>query len=178
MVTYNPLVFGRSLHAHRLKLGWSASQLCELYSGFVGREDSPPGPTFIYHIEGGTTMVSQERRAILASLVGMPLALVGATQHDSATPIDISEYTQALELYCNKWREGPLRQEAVTIEVRTNQLQAVALQASGAEKRRVLELLGFYQILCADAWGGQQSARGYSILSSTIEVAKEGKFSA
>src|SRR5579864_6985735 len=91
MAAYNPLAFGCSLRAQRIKLGWSASQLCELYSEFVGREDSPPGPTFIYHIEGGTTMVSQERRAILASLVGLPL--VDMTEIDCSTPLDVAAYT-------------------------------------------------------------------------------------
>jgi hypothetical protein len=181
MAAYNALVFGCELRAHRLKLGWSAIQLSELYAEFVGREDSPPNPAFIYHIERGTTMVSQERRAILASLVGMPLALVSMTQQDSAKDIDVAEYTQSLELYCDKIyrREGTLQQETGAIQGRTNQLEAVALQAFGAEKRRLLELFGFYQILHADAWGGgQQPAIAYSILSSTLEAAKEGKFSA
>jgi hypothetical protein len=125
-------------------------------------------------------MVSQERRTILASLVGMPLALVGMAQQDSATRIDIPEYTQSLELYCDKIyrREGTLKQERVAIGARTNQLETAVLQAFGAEKRALLELFGFYQILHADTWGRQQSAIAYSILSSTIEAAKEGKFSA
>ena len=70
----------------------------DLYAEFVGREDSPPDPTFIYHIERGTTVLSQERRAILASLVGMPLA----RDPYSSTPLDILEYIQALEVYCDQ----------------------------------------------------------------------------
>src|SRR5579864_3455913 len=112
MAAYNPLAFGRSLHAHRLRLGWSANRLSELYAEFVGREDSPPGPTFIYHIEGGATLLCQERRAILACLVGMPLALVGIRSLDSSTHLDILEYTQALEVYCQKGREGLLKQRS------------------------------------------------------------------
>src|SRR5579864_1935334 len=104
MAAYNPLEFGRSLHARRLQLGWSASQLCELYAEFVGREDSPPGPTFIYHIEAGTTLMSQERRAILASLVGMPLALAKPSSSlDMEPPLDILEYSRALEVYCDQY---------------------------------------------------------------------------
>ena len=38
MAPYDPLAFGCSLRAHRLKLGWSANQLSELYAEFVGRE--------------------------------------------------------------------------------------------------------------------------------------------
>ena len=178
MAIYNPLAFGRELRAYRLKLGWSANQLSELYAEFVGREDSPPGPTFIYHIERGTTMVSQERRAILASLVGMPLALVSTVQQDRSTHIDIPEYTQSLDLYCSKWRDGSLQQAMVAIQERTNHLETVALQASGAEKRAMLELFGFYQILHAGAWNGLQPAIGYSLLSSTVEIAKEEEFSA
>ena len=74
--------------------------------------------------------------------------------------------------------QGTLRQETGAIQGRTNQLETAVLQAFGAEKRRLLELFGFYQILHADTWGGQQSAIAYALLSSTIEVAKEGKFSA
>ena len=74
MINYDPVAFGESLRTHRLKLGWSGNQLSQLYAECVGREDSPPNPAFIYHIERGVTMVSQKRRAILASLVGMPLA--------------------------------------------------------------------------------------------------------
>ena len=94
MVAYNPLAFGCSLRTHRIKLGWSANQLSELYAEFVGREDSPPNPAFIYHIERGTTIVSQERRAILASLVGMPL--VDTTQQDSSTPLDSEDCIDSL----------------------------------------------------------------------------------
>ena len=179
MAAYNALAFGCELRAHRLKLGWSAIQLSELYAEFVGREDSPPNPAFIYHIERGTTMVSQERRTILASLVGMPLALVGMAQQERSTRIDIPEYTQALALYCDKWHGGPLKHEVVAIQERVNHLEeAVVWQAFGAEKKDLLELFGLYQIVHADAWVGQQAAICYSILSSTIEAAKEGNFSA
>jgi hypothetical protein len=138
MVTYNPLAFGCSLRAHRLQLGWSAIQLSELYAEFVGREDSPPNPAFIYHIERGTTMVSQERRTILASLVGMPLALVGMTELDRSTPLDIAEYTQALDVYCDTIyrREGTLKRERGAIEARTNQLETAVLKAFGTDKRK------------------------------------------
>jgi hypothetical protein len=179
MAAYNPLAFGHALRIHRLKLGWSASTLSELYAEFVGREDSPPDPTFIYHLERGTTLLCQQRRAILASLVGMPLALVGIAELDHSTPLDLPEYIQALEWYCDKWHNGPIKQERGAIQERTNRLEAAALQAFGAEKRTLLELFGFYQLLHADAWGGeQQLAMASSLLSSTIERAKESQFSA
>ncbi len=180
MAAYNPLAFGCSLRTHRHKLGWSAIQLAALYAEFVGREDSPPDPAFIYHIERGTTIVSQERRAILASLVGMPLTLVGTAELDSSAPLDIPEYTQALDRYCDHIyrREGTLQQEAGAIGTRTNQLETAVLQAKDHEKRQLLELFGFYQILHADTWRGQQPAIASSLLSSTIESAKEGRFSA
>jgi hypothetical protein len=122
-------------------------------------------------------MVSLERRAILASLVGMPLALVGIHQQDTSTNIDISEYTQSLELYCGKWRDGTIQQEAFAIQERTSRLEAVAFQAFGKEKKTLLELFGFYQILHADVWGGRKLEKSYNILSSAIETARQGKLS-
>ncbi len=180
MAAYNSLAFGCSLRAHRHKLGWSAIQLSELYAEFVGREDSPPNVAFIYHIESGTTLVSQERRAILASLVGMPLALVDMTERDHSMPLDTAEYTQALERYCDHIyrRDGTLKHERGAIEARTHQLEAAALEASGPEKRRLLELFGFYQIILAAALRGHQQALVCALLSSTIELAKEGDFPA
>ncbi len=179
MAAYNALAFGCELRAHRLKLGWSAIQLSELYAEFVGREDSPPNPAFIYHIERGTTMVSQERRTILASLVGMPLALVGMAQQDSATHIDIPEYTQSLELYCRKWGEGTLQQAAVAIQQRTNRLMWSCLHGFGKGKSTKLELFIFYQMLHADVWWiKQEPATAYDILSSAVERARQEKLSA
>jgi hypothetical protein len=177
MATSDPLAFGCALRTQRLKLGWSASQLAECYAEFVGREDSPPDPTFIYHIERGKTMTSLERRAILASLVGMPLA--GIHEPDTPTTLDISEYTQALEVYCNQWRDGTLQQEALAIQERTSRLEAVSFQTIGPEKKTLLELFGFYQILHADVyiWGGQHMERASTILSSTVERARQEKLS-
>src|SRR5437667_7618120 len=111
MATFDPLAFGSELRTHRNNLRWSASQLSECYGEFTGRDDSPPDPTFIYHIEGGKTMTSLQRRVILASLVGMPLAHVGLPEQDTST-LDVSEYTQALEIYCSKLRaDSVLNQE-------------------------------------------------------------------
>ena len=178
MADYDPVTFGCALRTYRTQLGWSANQLVALYAEFVGREDSPPNPAFIYHIEKGTTIVSQERRAILASLVGMPLALVGMVELDREPPLDEASYTQALALYCDKWHEGSLKQEAGAIEARTNQLETAVLQASGAEKRTLAELFGFYQLILASACGGQQPTIASALLSSVIEGAKEEKFKA
>ena len=178
MTVYDPLAFGCALRAHRLKLGWSANQLSELYAEFVGREDSPPNPAFIYHIERGVTMVSQERRAILASLVGMPLALVGLAERDQEPPLDILEYLQALEVYCDQYRqEGTLKQERAAIEERANHLEAGAGLSCVARRGRLLELLGFYYIVLAEAFRGHQQALASALLSSTIEIAKEEGFS-
>jgi tetratricopeptide (TPR) repeat protein len=178
MADYNPVAFGYSLRTHRRKLGWSAIQLVALYAEFVGREDSPPNPAFIYHIETGKTLVSQERRAILASLVGMPLALVGIAELDSSMPLDILEYLQALEVYCDQYRLiGTLKQERAAIEERANHLEAGAGLSCVALKGRLLELLGFYQIVLAEAFRGHQQALASALLSSTIEIAKEEQFS-
>ena len=92
----------------------------------------------------------------------------------------MAEYTQTLSLYCDHIysREGTLKHERDTIQARVNQLEADVLRASGDEKRRLSELFGFYQLVLASAWGGQQPAIASALLSSTIEMAKEGKFPA
>jgi tetratricopeptide (TPR) repeat protein len=173
---YDPLAFGCELRTQRLKLGWSASQLSECYAEFVGREDSPPDPTFIYHIERGVTMIGLERRAILASLVGIPLALAGVHEPDSSTTLDVSEYTQALEVYCSKLRDGTIQEEEGAIQERTRRLEAVSFQTGGEEKMTLIELFGFYQILQADVytWDGQ-TERASTLLSSTVEIARQEK---
>ena len=152
------------------------SQSCtpSSFAGKIARQTL----AFIYHIERGTTLVSQKRRAILASLVGMPLALGGMTELDGSTPIDVAEYTQALWFYCDDvYRSlGTLKPERGAIEARTNQLETTVLQASGDEKRTLSELLGFYQITLAEAWGGQQPIIASALLSSTVARAKEEKF--
>jgi hypothetical protein len=176
IATSDSLVFGCELRTQRLKLGWSASQLSECYAEFVGREDSPPDPTFIYHIERGTTMIGLERRVILASLVGMPLA--GIPEPDSSTTLDISEYTQALEVYCSKLRDGTIKQEEYSIQERTRRLEFEAFQSRGERKKNLIELFGFYQILQAETyiWDGNVE-RASTILSSTIEIARQEKLS-
>jgi hypothetical protein len=156
MATSDPVAFGCELRTQRLKLGWSASQLSECYAEFVGREESPPDPTFIYHIERGTTMIGLERRAILASLLGMPLALAGIHELPFSTTLDVSEYTQALEVYCGKLRNGTIQQEAGAIQERIDRLEAASFHESREEKKALVELFGFYQILQAETyvWGG------------------------
>jgi hypothetical protein len=172
--TSDALVFGCELRTQRLKLGWSASQLSECYAEFVGREDSPPGPTFIYHLERGTTGIGMARRVILASLVGLPLA--GLHDSPTATTLDVSEYTQALEGYCGKLRAGTIQEEEGAIQERTHRLEAVSWSARGQEQKTLIELLGFYQILHADifTWGGY-TERAYTILSATVERARQEK---
>ena len=123
-------------------------------------------------------MVSQERRAILASLVGMPLALVGLAERDQEPPLDILEYLQALEVYCDQYRLiGTLEQERAAIEERANHLEVGAGLSCVARRGRLLELLGFYHIVLAEAFRGHQQALASALLSSTIEIAKEEGFS-
>jgi transcriptional regulator with XRE-family HTH domain len=170
MGTYNALEFGEQLRYHRRQLGWSAQKLAELYSEFVGREDSPPSPQFIYRVESGETKLEVTRRVILASLVGMALPTLAK---ETSREVDVSEYREVLEWYCSKWHQGTLNQEAMTIQERTSQLGEAAFHAFGQEKVTLLELFGYYQILHADALWKQKPARGYDILSSTIEIARQ-----
>jgi hypothetical protein len=167
------LEFGEQLRYHRKRLGWSAQKLAELYSEFVGREDSPPSPQFIYRVETGETKLELTRRVILASLVGMSLPVL---HEETSGHVDVSEYTEFLESYCGKWHQGTLNQEATTIQERTRRLGDAAFNAFGQEKKKLLELFGFYQILHADALWKQKPARGYDILSSTIELARQEAF--
>ena len=99
---------------------------------------------------------------------------------DCSAPVDVAEYTQALWLYCDHVyrRFGTLRHERGAIEARTNQLETAVLQASGAEKRTLAELFGFYQLILASACGGQQPTIASALLSSTVAHAKEEKFKA
>jgi transcriptional regulator with XRE-family HTH domain len=176
MATYDTVAFGYALRILRLKLGWSASELAECYAEFVGREDFPPDPTFIYHIERGKTTINMERRAILASLVGMPLA--GIHEPDTSTTLDVSEYTQALEVYCSKWWDGTIQEEEGAIQERVSRLEAVVFQATDLERKTLLELFGFYQILQADTLAsGGQMARASTLLSSAVETARQGELS-
>src|SRR5215472_1461498 len=137
MGTYDALEFGRKLRYHRRQLGWSAQKLAELYSEFVGREDAPPSPQFIYRVETGETKLELTRRVILASLVGMSLPTL---QEETSRHVDVSEYTTALELYCGKWHQGTLTQDAAAIQERTARLESVAFHSFGAEKKALLEL--------------------------------------
>src|SRR5215813_15124297 len=105
MGTYNALEFGEQLRCHRKRLGWSGQKLAELYSEFVGREDAPPSPQFIYRVELGETKLVLTRRVILASLVGMSLPTL---QEKTSKRVDVSEYTEWLTSYCGKWHQGNL----------------------------------------------------------------------
>jgi hypothetical protein len=121
-------------------------------------------------------MISLERRVILASLVGMPLADI--PEPLAPTTLDVSEYTQTLEIYCNKLRGGTIQEEERAIQERIDRLEALAFQATGQEKKTLIELFGFYQVLQAEmsVWDGQ-TAKAYTILSSIIERARQEKFS-
>jgi len=173
MAAYDPLEFGHQLRNYRLRLGWSARQLSELYAEFVGREDSPPDPTFIYHIEKGTTMLNLERRVILASLVGMPLALMGIPTLNISTHVDVAEYTEALDLYYNSWRTGTIQQSATAIRERTSCLEVAAFQTFGIEKRKLVELLIYYQLLSANLWSDSNKAKAYYTLSTAVDLARQ-----
>ncbi len=159
MAGYDPLEFGRQLHNHRVALGWSAKKLSELYAEFVGREDSPPSTAFIYQVEKGTTMLDKERRAILAGLVGMPLALVSMAQQDTSTHIDISEYTNTLEKYCEGWKSSVLVNTTpvgvkTDVSRRIDNLQRASFLAFGEEKTTLVELHIGYLFLLADLKDG------------------------
>jgi hypothetical protein len=178
MADYNPLEFGRQLHEYRLRLGWSARQLAELYAEFVGRANSPPSTAFIYQVEKGTTMLDLERRAILASLVGMPLALAGIHIEQAPKYVDTTEYTEALDLYYNSWRAGTIQQSATAIRERTSRLEVVSFQTFGADKKALVELLIYYQLLSANLWSDSDNkARAYYTFSATIELARQENLS-
>src|SRR5258708_5481063 len=104
MEDFDAKVFGTELRRARKSLGWTARQLALLYSEETGREDDPISPTFIYHLEAGEMLVDKGRRAILARLVDLPLAVAGISvlAQSSAihlflpAKIDTGEYAETL----------------------------------------------------------------------------------
>jgi hypothetical protein len=81
----------------------------------IGREDDPIDLTFIYRLEAGKDMlIDKGRRAILARLVDMPLAIACIDLMESVITgtfvvedrIDTKEYADTLGIYCDTWQQG------------------------------------------------------------------------
>lgn len=176
---YDAVAFGEALHKYRKALGWTAKQVALLYSEEIGRDDNPVTPTFIYQIEHGAVIMDTGRRAILAQLVNMPLALAGiglAASHSTAKlfspkSVDIQEYTSALETYSNTWTLGTTYQYAKEIKKRVNSLEHAALYTP--DKAPLIDLLCSYQVLAADVVGEQSLSAATHILNQAVMLSKQ-----
>ncbi len=177
---FNARIFGSELRRYRKAMGWTARQLALLYSEEIGREDNPVDPTFIYHLEAGEMLVDKGRRAILARIVDMPLALAGinmvasqsAVKLFTSSSVDVKEYASTLETYAATWQTGTTYKVAKDIRMRVNQLEKAALYAA-TNRNRFIELLCGYQILAADVVAEQNPAAAASLLGQTVVLAKQ-----
>jgi len=177
---FNARIFGSELRRYRKAMGWTARQLALLYSEEIGREDDPIDPTFIYHLEAGEMLVDKARRAILARIVDMPLALAGisalapqsAVKLFTTSPVDIKEYTSTLEAYAATWQTGTTYKVAKDIRTRVNTLEKAALYAT-ANRSELIDLLCGYQILAADVVAEQHPGTAASLLGQTVTLAKQ-----
>ena len=179
---YDPITFGRELRSHRKALGWTAKQLALMYSEEIGKEDEPISPTFIYHLEAGEMLVNKGRRAILARLVDMPIALAGigllsahATPQLFKSPaVDLKEYEETLRLYTGTWQAGTTFRVAKDIRSRVGALENTALY-SGGNRSNVINLLCEYQVLAADVVGEQDPASAAVLLGKTVTLSYQEK---
>jgi hypothetical protein len=180
---YDPITFGRELRSHRKALGWTARQLALMYSEETGREDMPVNPTFIYHLEAGDTMFDKGRRAILARLVDMPLALAGiaalstssTTQLFTSPVVDVREYEETLRAYTATWQAGTTYKVAKDIRKRVSALENTALYSAATNKPKVITLLCEYQVLAADVIAEQNPQGASALLGKTVTLSYQEK---
>ncbi len=179
---FDAVTFGRELRAHRKALGWTARRLVTVYSEEIGREDDPIDTSFIYHLEAGDMLFDKGRRAILARIVDMPLALAGigvlATQSTAqlfATPtVDIKEYEQTLQLYTGTWQAGTTFKVAKDIRKRVTTLENAAFYST-ENRATVMNLLCQYQVLAADVVAEQDPASASQLLGKTVTISYQEK---
>ena len=181
---YNVKEFGVKLRECRLRLGWTAKQLAFLYSEALEREDDPIDLTFIYRLEAGKDMlVDKGRRALLARLVDMPLAVAGIGLIESGTTrselvedqIDTKEYADTLEIYCDTWQQGTTYKVTRDIKKRVQVLERASLSSKPTDKQEIAELLCEYYILAADVEAEQTPVAALPILTRTIALSQEEK---
>ncbi len=179
---FDAITFGRELRSHRKALGWAARQLALVYSEEIGREDTPIDPSFIYHLEAGEMLVDKGRRAILARIVDMPLALAGlgmltsqsTTQLFSSPHVDVAEYEQTLQTYTGTWQAGTTYRVAKDIRRRVAALENAALYSKG-NRTHVINLLCEYQVLAADVVSEQNPAAASTLLGKTVTLSYQEK---
>ncbi|MGH2478525.1 MAG: helix-turn-helix domain-containing protein [Ktedonobacteraceae bacterium] len=179
---FDAITFGRELRSHRKALGWTARQLALVYSEEIGREDTPIDPSFIYHLEAGETLMDKGRRAILARIVDMPLALAGiatigsqsTTQLFSSPHVDMTEYEATLQAYTGTWQAGTTYRVAKDIKRRVAALENAALYSAG-NRSNVIRLLGEYQVLAADVVSEQDPQAASALLGKTVTISYQEK---
>ena len=179
---FDPTTFGRELRAHRKALGWTAKQLALVYGEEIGREDDPVDTSFIYHLEAGETLMDKGRRAILARIVDMPLALAGigmltpqsTTQLFSSPHVDLSEYEATLQAYTGTWQAGTTYRVAKDIKRRVSALEGATLYST-SNRAKVVGLLGQYQVLAADVVNEQNPLAASQLLGKTVTLSYQEK---
>ena len=179
---FDAITFGRELRSHRKALGWTARQLALVYSEEIGREDTPIDPSFIYHLEAGETLMDKGRRAILARIVDMPLALAGiatigsqsTTQLFSSPHVDMTEYETTLQAYTGTWQAGTTYRVAKDIKRRVAALENAALY-SASNRSNMIRLLGEYQVLAADVVSEQDPQAASVLLGKTVTISYQEK---
>lgn len=179
---FDAVTFGRELRSHRKALGWTARQLATVYSEEIGREDDPIDTSFIYHLEAGEMLVNKGRRAVLARIVDMPLALAGiaalgsqSTPHLFSSPsVDVSEYEATLQAYTGTWQAGTTYRVAKDIRRRMAALENVALYST-ANRTQVINLLCEYQVLAADVVSEQNPVAAAALLGRTVTLSYQEK---
>lgn len=122
-------------------------------------------------------LVDKGRRAILARIVDMPLALAGiaaigsqSTAHlFSTSTVDAAEYEATLQTYTGTWQAGTTYRVAKDIKRRMAALESTALY-SKTHRAQVINLLGEYQVLAADVVSEQNPVAASALLGKTVSI--------
>jgi tetratricopeptide (TPR) repeat protein len=140
--------------------------------------------TFIYRLEAGKDMLFDKgRRALLARLVDMPLAIAGIDLIEPVTTnklvvedrLDTKEYADTLEVYCDTWQQGTTYKVAKDIKKRVHALEHAFFHSQSRERPEITRLLCEYQLLTADMEAEQTPIAALPILTQTLTLSKEEK---
>lgn len=170
---------GQQLAARRKELGWSQAYLAELYG--TTREA-------IAYMEKNGLLKDPQRRAVLATLLDIPLVAVGvesqsrerlealANPEVKTKPIDLIEYQKTLGQYYNLNVTNGYDWEKVATDS-LNRIQKLHNKVlySGAEKLKMVKLLCGFHIVAADIAVGQRMPGAVASFNKAIILAKEYK---
>jgi len=192
--------YGSIMHYYRLQTGWKAWELALLYSEAL-REETPDElnenmplitASWIYMMENQNMVpTDKKRRWILARLLDIPpflfcLPALKETFDTREEPVistiftwetvDIVEYRNTLEIYCNSYFINPTHYVLYDIKRRIINLQNEVHYKRSQEKKEMLRLLCKYQIEAARIALNQQCFdKAIDLLSKAITIAKSNK---